>query len=58
MKIEKPPIERRWILCPNCGAKTVIADDTATCKGVHIKCTRGCKQVFELVIRNGEQMNN
>lgn len=58
MNIKKPPIERRWILCPKCGAKTIVADDNATCRGVHIKCTRGCKQVFELVIKDGKQINN
>lgn len=55
-RIKKPPIERKWVLCPNCNAKTVIMDDTANCTGVHIKCTRGCKEVFELVIKDGVQI--
>lgn len=58
MMVKKPPITRRWILCPYCGMKTILADDNANCHGVHIKCTRGCKQVFELVIRDGVQINN
>lgn len=53
--IKKPPIEKKWILCPHCGMKTILADNTANCSGVYVKCTRGCKQVFELVIRDGQQ---
>lgn len=53
--IRKPSIERTWAHCPSCGAKTVILDDNAHCSGVHIKCTRGCKCVFELVVRDGVQ---
>ena len=55
-KIKKPPIERKWVLCPNCNAKTIIMDDTGNCTGVYIKCTRGCKEVFELVIKDGVQI--
>lgn len=51
--IKLPSMELRWIRCPYCGAKTVLATDDANCSGVHIKCTRGCKQVFELVIKDG-----
>lgn len=57
-KIRVPPIELRWLLCPFCGAKTVLFDNTADCHGVHIKCTRGCKQVFEIKIVNGEQVHS
>lgn len=57
-EISKPPVERMWITCPYCGAKTVVADNTATCSGVFLKCTRGCKRVFELILRNGRQINN
>lgn len=49
-------IERKWIKCPYCGAKHSIYEDTAECKGVFLKCTRGCKKEFELVIKNGEQI--
>lgn len=52
--IRMPPTEKRWITCPNCGMKTVLADNAANCSGVYIKCTRGCKRVFELIIRQGE----
>lgn len=54
--IKKPPLEKRWILCPSCGMKTILIDNTANCSGVYIKCTRGCKQVFELIVRDGEQI--
>ena len=54
--IKKPATELKWVLCPYCGAKTVLASDTAQCSGVQIKCTRGCKKVFELVIRDGKQV--
>lgn len=48
---------RKWALCPECGAKTVIYDDTAECSGVWLKCTRGCRTCeFELIIHNGEQI--
>ena len=57
-QINTPPVERTWMLCPHCGAKTVVADNAANCSGVFLKCTRGCKQVFELIIRNGKQIKN
>jgi len=47
--------KRSWIICPYCGAKHSIYEDTAECHGVFLKCTRGCKKEFELVIENGEQ---
>lgn len=53
--IKKPATELRWMICPHCGAKTVLASNNANCSGVQLKCTRGCKCVFELVIVNGEQ---
>ncbi len=56
MNIKKPPIERNWITCPLCGAKTVVADNTANCTGVFVKCTRGCKKVFEIIIKDGKQV--
>lgn len=52
----KAPTKRKWILCPYCGAKHSIYDDTAECHGVFLKCTRGCKCEFELVIHAGEQV--
>jgi len=47
--------EKKWAVCPKCGAKVVIYDDTAECNGVFCKCTRNCGAVFELVIENGQQ---
>lgn len=57
-KIQMPPLEKKWAVCPYCGAKIVIYDNTANCNGVHQKCTRGCRKVFELVIKNGQQILN
>ena len=57
VKIKMPPLRREWVRCPNCGAKVVLYDNTASCNGVHIKCTRGCKQEFELKIVNGKQVH-
>lgn len=53
----KPPIERFWLRCPHCGAKTLIYDNTAECSGVYAKCTRGCKREFEIKIHNGKQVH-
>lgn len=50
---KKPALERKWLLCPYCGAKTIIYDNTANSNGVFVKCTRGCKQEFEVKIENG-----
>ena len=52
----KPSLERKWILCPYCNAKHSIYEDTADCHGVFLKCTRGCKREFELVIKDGKQI--
>jgi len=56
MKI--PQIERKWVICPHCGAKVTIYDNTANCSGVYLKCIRNqsCKKEFELVIENGKQV--
>lgn len=56
-KIKMPAIERKWARCPFCGAKVTIYDNTASCRGVFVKCSRGCKREFELVIVDGEQKN-
>lgn len=53
--VQKPATQRKWVKCPNCGAKVTIYDDSAECRGVHLKCTRGCKCEFELVIHRGKQ---
>jgi len=54
--IKKPALFRKWAVCPYCGSKVTIYDNTAECSGVWTKCTRGCKAEFELVIKNGEQI--
>lgn len=55
-EIKIPPLKREWVRCPHCGAKVVVYDNTATCRGVYLKCTRACKKTFELVIENGKQI--
>ena len=50
-----PATEKKWVKCPNCGAKVCIYDNTADCKGVYLKCTRGCREEFELIIKEGKQ---
>lgn len=54
--MEKIGTEQKWFHCPYCGAKHSIYDDAANCEGVYLKCTRGCKKTFELVIKDGEQV--
>ena len=56
--IKKPQIERFWVVCPHCGSKVCIYDNTAHAEGVFMKCTRNqnCKKEFELKIKNGKQI--
>ncbi|MPM97944.1 hypothetical protein SDC9_145125 [bioreactor metagenome] len=56
--IKKPQIERFWVICPYCGAKVCIYDNTAHASGVYMKCSRNtnCKKEFELKIENGKQI--
>ncbi|MBP0975819.1 MAG: hypothetical protein J6S92_12545 [Oscillospiraceae bacterium] len=54
--VKIPPIERKWLRCPYCGAKTILYDNTAQCSGVFVKCTRGCKREFEVKIIEGNQV--
>ena len=54
-EIKIPELDRRWAKCPFCGMKVVVYDNTANCRGVWLKCTRGCKKVFELVLEKGQQ---
>lgn len=56
VKLISVSTERMWIVCPYCGAKHSIYENTAECHGVFLKCTRGCKQEFELVIEDGKQV--
>lgn len=53
--IQKPSLTRFWVRCPYCGAKVCVYDNTANCNNVFLKCTRGCKSIFELLIVNGKQ---
>ena len=52
--IKMPPLERMWLRCPRCGAKTILYDNTATCSGVFVKCTRGCGLIFEIKLAGGK----
>lgn len=54
--LKLPPLQRMWAHCPHCGAKTILFDNTANCRRVYLKCTRGCKKEFELKIVNGKQV--
>lgn len=56
--IRKPQLNRVWVVCPHCGSKVCIHDNTAECSGVYIKCTRNpkCRKEFELVIHDGKQL--
>lgn len=54
--IPKPQLIKKWVKCPYCRAKVCIYDNTANCSGVFMKCTRGCKKEFELIIEDGEQV--
>ena len=36
-EIKLPPLRRIWVRCPHCGAKTILYDNTAECRGVYIK---------------------
>ena len=56
MEIKKMPTEKKWVRCPNCGAKVILYDDVANCSGVYPKCTRGCGVAFELIIQDGKQI--
>ena len=52
---------QKWAVCPVCGSRAIKfdgpdCDRPAECHGVRMKCTRGCKEVFELVIREGRQV--
>lgn len=58
IKIRIPQLERTWARCTYCGAKSVIIDNTTECRGVYIRCSRGCKRVFELIVHNGVQENS
>lgn len=48
-KLSLPPLERKWITCPECGTKLAIADNTTSCKNLYIKC-RTCKNEIKIDI--------
>ena len=51
-----PSVEKKWYICPRCGSKIVLYDNTANCQGVFVKCSRGCRNEIEILIQNGEQV--
>ncbi len=48
--------EKKWFICPYCGSKIIIYDNTANSRGVFTVCHRGCKREVEIVVQNGEQV--
>nr|DAH61793.1 MAG TPA: zinc-ribbon domain protein [Caudoviricetes sp.] len=48
-KIRYPVLKRTWYKCPYCGTNLALADNTARCNGVFIKC-KTCKQEIEINI--------
>ena len=54
MAIKKPPVEKKWYLCPYCGAKILLYDNTASCGGVFTTCSRGCRREVEIILKDGE----
>ena len=51
-----PATRREWVKCPFCNAKHSLYTNKAECRGVYVKCTRGCGREFEIIIRNGKQV--
>ncbi len=43
------PVKKMWYLCPFCGKKVVLFDDTASCRGIYVKCRR-CGRTLEIRI--------
>ena len=54
--MNKPSVEKKWYICPRCGSKIMLYDNTANCQGVYLKCSRGCRNEIEILIHNGEQV--
>ena len=54
--MKKNPIERKWYLCPKCGAKMMIYDNMAESHGVFTICSRGCRNEVEILIQDGKQV--
>lgn len=54
----QPETRREWIRCPYCGKKAIgLYGENAECKGIDVKCTRGCGKEFKLIIENGKQVS-
>lgn len=49
--IRMMPTERYWYLCPYCGQKLLIYDNTAQCNGVYLPCKR-CGKEIEIKIKH------
>ena len=45
----KIAIEKKWFVCPDCGKKLVVYDDTAKCRGVYVYC-KFCKKEVEIKV--------
>jgi len=48
-ELRKPPLERKWFNCPNCGQKLLIYDNTCKSHGLFMPCKR-CKKEVEIKI--------
>lgn len=53
-----PPLSRAWIKCQYCGMKYCLADNKAECRGIFVKCTRGCGREFQIIVKDGKQIMN
>lgn len=45
------------VACPFCGYRMpVFFNESSECRGIYITCKgRGCKQKFEIAVKNGKQ---
>lgn len=41
------PVRKIWFLCPHCGKRLLLYDNTAVCRGVYVKC-KTCGRVVEV----------
>lgn len=48
--LKKPPLIRKWYVCPYCGKKLIVFNNTAISQGVFIKC-KSCGREVEIKIK-------
>ena len=49
IKTQRLPTERKWYICPHCGQKLVIVNNTAHSTGVYVMCKR-CRKEVEIKV--------